>query len=90
MDPATDWVAGTIGGALDFDGIDDFVDLGTLGSQVTGTGTIALWFKCATGDCSAGGASVDQLASDDASDRNGFMIQSAGPCTSSLRRIPVV
>ena len=29
MDPATDWVPGKVGGALDFDGVDDIVNAGS-------------------------------------------------------------
>jgi hypothetical protein len=47
MDPATDWVAGTIGGALHFDGIDDYVDCGNNASlQITGSEvSISVWIK---------------------------------------------
>lgn len=37
MDPATDWVAGENGWALDFDGSDDYVDLGTCNEYDFGT-----------------------------------------------------
>lgn len=39
---ASDWVAGQVGGALDFDGSDDYIEMG---SSVIGTGdkTISLW-----------------------------------------------
>jgi hypothetical protein len=41
----TTWTTGEIGGALDFDGNDDYVDCGNDGSlDLTGDLTIALWF----------------------------------------------
>ncbi len=43
MDASTDWVPGKYGKALDFDGSDDWVDLGSLGSYTAGT--ISFWFK---------------------------------------------
>lgn len=43
MDPATDWVAGQIGNALDFDGTNDFVDFASI--DVGDTFTIAAWIK---------------------------------------------
>ena len=48
MDPATDWVAGQIGGALDFDGLDDYVNLGIDSSLNFGSSepfTVAAWVK---------------------------------------------
>ena len=48
MDPATDWVAGKIGRALDFDGSNDYVDLGTGSSLNFGSSvpfTVAAWVK---------------------------------------------
>jgi hypothetical protein len=48
MDPATDWVAGQIGGALDFDGLDDYVNLGIGSSLNFGSSepfTVAAWVK---------------------------------------------
>jgi type II secretory pathway pseudopilin PulG len=48
MTPATDWVTGQIGGALDFDGTDDYVDLGTYSSLNFGSSgpfTVAAWVK---------------------------------------------
>jgi len=44
MDPTTDWVAGQVGGALDFDGIDDRVSLPSL-SINSNTMTITAWIK---------------------------------------------
>jgi hypothetical protein len=38
MDPATDWVSSRYGGALDFDGLNDYVDLGSDAANITGTG----------------------------------------------------
>jgi len=45
MDPATDWVAGPRGGrALDFDGVNDYVDCGTDSSLDNGADTtISVW-----------------------------------------------
>ncbi|MHC4740664.1 MAG: LamG domain-containing protein [Planctomycetota bacterium] len=47
MDPASDWVEGLIGGALHFDGTDDYVDCGNNPSlQITGTAiSISAWMK---------------------------------------------
>ena len=48
MDPGTDWITGVFGGALDFDGVDDYVDLGvpaSTGLDVSGAFTVALWAK---------------------------------------------
>ncbi len=44
MNPATDWVTGKIGGALDFDGADDYIDIGTSLSLITNF-TISVWVK---------------------------------------------
>ena len=46
MDPATDWVDGKIGYALDFDGSNDYVNCGNDTSlNITGNITIILWIK---------------------------------------------
>ena len=46
MDPSTDWVAGKIANALDFDGVDDNVSLGNPSAlQITGNQTISMWLK---------------------------------------------
>jgi len=52
MDPASDWVTGRIGGALHFDGIDDYVDCGDTASlQITGTAiSLAAWVKWETAE----------------------------------------
>ncbi|MDH4241268.1 MAG: LamG domain-containing protein, partial [Phycisphaerae bacterium] len=52
MDPTSDWVTGRIGGALHFDGIDDYVDCGNGASlQITGTAiSLAAWVKYDTGE----------------------------------------
>lgn len=55
MDPATDWVVDGDGYALDFDGDDDFIDLGTITTsnplQLNGPATISAWVKWdGTGD----------------------------------------
>jgi len=39
------WTTGIVGGALTFDGIDDYVDLGNVWSVGTSPLTITLWFK---------------------------------------------
>jgi hypothetical protein len=50
MTPASDWVTGRIGGGLDFDGSNDFVDCGNyLGLRITSNITVAAWVK--TRDC---------------------------------------
>jgi hypothetical protein len=44
MDPATDWISGQVGGALDFDGTNDYVNCGNGQSlDITGDITIAFW-----------------------------------------------
>ncbi len=46
MDPATDWVEGKIGTALEFDGSNDYVALQNLASiGLTGSMTISAWVK---------------------------------------------
>ncbi len=51
MDPATDWVSGRIGGALDFDGVDDYVHVDYDPAFDLATGfTICGWFKIAYAD----------------------------------------
>ena len=46
MDPATDWVDGKLGKALDFDGVDDHVNCGNDASlDITDKITIMLWTK---------------------------------------------
>jgi len=43
-DPSANWVVGRLGSALDFDGGDDYVDMGTPASlDITGTLTMAAW-----------------------------------------------
>ncbi|GAH67066.1 unnamed protein product, partial [marine sediment metagenome] len=50
MNPASDWVTGPIGGALHFDGIDDYVDCANdVSLQITGTEiSLAAWVKYET------------------------------------------
>ena len=50
MNPASDWVTGRIGGALHFDGIDDYVDCANdVSLQITGTDiSLAAWVKYET------------------------------------------
>jgi type II secretory pathway pseudopilin PulG len=50
MNPATDWVTGQIGGALDCDGTNDYVNCGNGASlNITAQVTLAVWVK--TRDC---------------------------------------
>ncbi|MCP4607865.1 MAG: LamG domain-containing protein [Planctomycetes bacterium] len=44
------WVAGRIGGAIQLDGIDDYVDIGSVGISGIDTRTIAGWVKADTTD----------------------------------------
>jgi hypothetical protein len=56
MDPASDWITGQIGGALHFDGIDDYVECpNDVSLEITGTAiSLAAWVKYeAAGDYSA-------------------------------------
>jgi hypothetical protein len=50
MDPASDWITGQIGGALHFDGIDDYVDCpNDVSLEITGTAiSLAAWVKYET------------------------------------------
>ncbi|MFZ0034624.1 MAG: LamG-like jellyroll fold domain-containing protein [Sedimentisphaerales bacterium] len=52
MTPATDWVTGMIGGGLDMDGVDDYVNCGNGASlNITAKITLAAWVKTRdTGD----------------------------------------
>jgi hypothetical protein len=45
MDPLTDWIEGKINGALDFDGINDYVALGAIDALKSGAVTISAWIK---------------------------------------------
>jgi len=45
MDANTDWITGKIGKALDFDGTNDYVDIGTSVGDLSGDFTISLWIK---------------------------------------------
>jgi hypothetical protein len=46
MDPQNDWIAGRIGNALDFDGINDYLNCGNDPLlQLTGDITLAFWIK---------------------------------------------
>jgi len=46
MDPATDWIGGQVGGALDFDGANDYVNCGNDSSlDITDEITIAFWIN---------------------------------------------
>jgi hypothetical protein len=48
MDPATDWVTGKIGGALDFDGSNDSVDCGTGVDVANSSFSVCGWLKRAS------------------------------------------
>jgi len=53
MTPASDWVTGHIGGGLDFDGSNDYVNCGNNSSlRITSNITVAAWVK--TRDCGNG------------------------------------
>jgi hypothetical protein len=56
MDPASDWVSGQIGGALHFDGIDDYVDCANdVSLEITGTAiSLAAWVKYETAAAESG------------------------------------
>jgi len=46
MDSATDWVSGKVGGALSFDGTDDYVSFNSdSGLDIVGSVSISAWFK---------------------------------------------
>ncbi len=45
MDPATDWVSGRRGAALELDGSDDYVNFGSVGSSIN---TFSFWIKPTT------------------------------------------
>ncbi|MBW2421026.1 MAG: hypothetical protein JRH19_20970, partial [Deltaproteobacteria bacterium] len=48
MDPGTDWVDGKLGGGLDFDGDDDYVDIGSdsgIDDIFAGGGTVSAWIN---------------------------------------------
>ncbi len=45
MDPATDWVSGKLGNALEFDGSNDYVDVSSLGTRTYDNFSIASWYK---------------------------------------------
>ncbi len=49
MDPATDWVSGKIGNALDFDGTDDSIEVSAVsGLQITAAITLNAWVYART------------------------------------------
>ena len=52
MDPATDWVGSPRGGALDFDGTDDFGLSAISGVNGAGSGSMVAWFKTTTAQTS--------------------------------------
>ena len=46
MDPATDWITGKVGKSLDFDGTDDFVNLGSASNlNPTSSITLSAWIR---------------------------------------------
>ena len=45
MDASTDWVSGKYGGALDFDGVNDYVDVTSIGISGIASRTITGWVK---------------------------------------------
>jgi hypothetical protein len=65
MDPATDWVAGKIGGALAFDGFDDYVNAGNDSSLDMGSGdfTLCAWFNTSSNAADATIVSKGGIAS---------------------------
>jgi hypothetical protein len=50
FDAGSPWVAGRVGGALDFDGVDAYLDCAAPGGLATTQGTIELWFDADTLD----------------------------------------
>lgn len=49
MDAGTDWVDGKFGKALDFDGVNDYVNLGPGGNYDGNEGAISMWIKTTSG-----------------------------------------
>mgnify|MGYP000932915737 CR=1 FL=1 len=45
MDPATDWVAGKNNGALDFDGVNDYVNTASINFPLSGNFSVTSWVK---------------------------------------------
>ncbi|UCE98880.1 MAG: LamG domain-containing protein [Planctomycetota bacterium] len=72
------WTTGKIDGALDFDGVDDYVDCGNTFASVTGSATksIMAWVKPKTTDCSSGGLVIDLYRRSDSS--SAFKIRAHG------------
>lgn len=79
MDQATDWVSGKKGGALDFDGSDDYVDTGDTTNYQTGSFTLSAWIK--PDDVSNNG---QRIITDD-SNGNGYSLSLADPGSKKLR-----
>lgn len=52
MDPPTDWVGSGRGGALDFDGTDDYAFNSGISINGLGAASLCLWFRTATGQSS--------------------------------------
>jgi hypothetical protein len=66
MDPGTDWVAGRFGGALDFDGIDDFITLPNYFLR-TRTMTVTAWIKLTASQVGYAGLVFRRTGGDDVS-----------------------
>jgi hypothetical protein len=45
MDPATDWVSGHLDGALDFDGVNDHIDISVMNPRDYDDFTISAWYR---------------------------------------------
>ncbi|MBW2457544.1 MAG: PKD domain-containing protein, partial [Deltaproteobacteria bacterium] len=50
MEPGSCWVSGPVDGALEFDGLDDYVEVTSVGNLATAEGTIELWLRPAVED----------------------------------------
>ena len=71
------WAVGKVGnGALSFDGVNDYVNVGTI-SAVNGAGSVALWMKKTNPNCGAGGTGTRYAATDDSAGRNGVKLRVA-------------
>ncbi len=47
MDPSTDWVSGHLDGALDFDGVDDHIDISVMNPRDYDDFTFSAWYRSA-------------------------------------------
>ena len=83
MDPATDWVAGKNNGALDFDGSNDYVNVGSSSTyDLTSQFTITAWYNTTTGQyliskTNTGGSTGFGLYLRDNTDKMEFVYQGA-------------